>query len=63
MSKTTKVWLITAASLAVLGLLIFTGVMAVYGWDFTKLGTVKYTTNLCKVSGDFEKVSIDTETT
>lgn len=63
MSKTTKVWLITAASLAVLGLLIFTGVMTVYGWDFSKLGTVKYTTNLCKVSGDFEKISIDTETT
>lgn len=63
MSKVTKVWLIVATALSVLGFLVFAGVMAVYGWDFTRLGTMKYADNLCEVSGDFEKISIDAGTT
>lgn len=63
MSKAIKIWLITAASLVVSGLVIFTGVMAVYNFDFTKLSTVKYETNTYEVNGDFDKISIDVDTT
>lgn len=63
MSKTIKMWLIIAAFLAVLGLILFVGVMAAYDWDFTKLSTVKYETNTYEASGDFDKISIDVDTT
>ena len=41
MRKTTKVWLIIAASLVIIGFIIFTGVMTTLTWDFTRLSTVK----------------------
>lgn len=63
MSKTTKIWLITAAVLVALGAILFTGVMANYDWDFTKLSTVKYVTNTYEVHGEFDKISINVDTT
>ena len=36
MGKRTKIWLIIAASLVLIGLMIFAAVMAVYRWDFTE---------------------------
>lgn len=63
MNKTTKTWLITAASLAVAGLILFVGSMVAYDWDFTNLGTVKYETNTYEVSGSFDRITIDVDTT
>ncbi len=63
MSKTAKIWLIVAAVLTALGLLIFVGAVAACGMDFAKLGTVAYTTETYEVSGGFDKISIDVSTT
>lgn len=62
MSKATKVWLITASVLTVLGLIIFSAVMTVCDWDFTKLSTVKYKTESYNPDGEFDKISVDTDT-
>ena len=62
MNKHTTIWLIVAASLLILGLLIFTGVMMVYQWDFTKLSTVKYETNTYEIHDKFQNISIKTDT-
>lgn len=62
MSKATKIWLITAAALVTLGLILFAGVMANYDWDFTKL-SVTYVTNTYETNGEFDKISINVDTT
>ena len=63
MSKTTKIWLITATALVTLGAILFAGVMAQYDWDFTKLSTVTYATNTYEVSDEFDKILINVDTT
>lgn len=62
MSKKRKNWLIAAASLVGLGCIIFGGAMTVLGWDFSKLGTVKYETNTYAVNEAFTDISIQTKT-
>lgn len=63
MSKAAKIWLITAAVFVALGLILFAGVMATYDWDFTKLSTVTYVTNTYEAQGEFDKISINVDTT
>lgn len=62
MRKTTKIWLITAASLVMIGCMIFGGVMNVLKWDFTKLSTSKYETNQYEINEKFSNISIETDT-
>ena len=62
MSKITKVWLIIAASLVLVGCILFGGVMMRLKWDFTKLSTVKYETNNYEITEIFNKISIVTDT-
>ncbi len=62
MRKTTKVWLITAASLVLIGCILFVVVMSMLEWDFTKLSTTKYETNTYEVSEAFDSISINTDT-
>ncbi len=62
MRKTAKVWLIIAASLVVVGSVIFVGVMNMLKWDFTKLSTIKYETNDYEILKDFEDITIVTDT-
>ena len=59
---TTKIWLAVAASLVIIGLIMFAGVMSVYGWDFSKLNTGKYETNTHEIDEGFNSLSIKTET-
>lgn len=56
------VWLIAAAILIILGLVLFTVTMSVNHWDFTKLSTVTYETNTHEISHDFRNISIETDT-
>ena len=58
----TKVWLVIAAALVLLGCILFAGVMSKLNWDFTKLSTVQYETNTYEVSDAFDGISIDTDT-
>ena len=62
MSKTTKIWLFTAAFLVLIGCIIFGGVMTMLKWDFTKLSTGKYETNDHEIAENFKSISIITNT-
>ncbi len=62
MNRLTKMWLITATSLVAIGLIIFTAVMALYNWDFTKFSTEKFETNTYNISQEFNNISINTDT-
>ena len=62
MSKPTKIWLMTAVSLIILGLILFTVIIAVNHWDFTKLSTVKYETNTYTATRDFSNISVNSDT-
>ena len=62
MSKKTKIWLISAASLVVIGCLIIGGTMAMLKWDFEKLSTVKFETNNYDINEDYKNISVITNT-
>ena len=62
MSKTTKIWLIIAACLTVLGILIGIGALAMTHWDFSGFSNVELTTITHEVKGSFDNISIDVET-
>lgn len=62
MRTRTKVWLIIAASLVLIGCILFAGVMTTLKWDFTALATVEYETNTYEISEAFDSISINTDT-
>ena len=62
MSRKLKIWLISAASLMVVGGIIFIGVMTVFKWDFSKLSTRMLVTNTHTVTDDFTSISVNTDT-
>ena len=62
MSKAAKIWLITAASLVLIGCIIFGGVMSMLKWDFTKLSTSRYETNNYEINKNYSNISIITDT-
>jgi len=62
MRRTTKLWLIIAATLVLVGGIIFGGVMTVFEWDFTKLSTVKYETNDYEINEAYKNILIQTNT-
>ncbi len=62
MNKNTKIWLIIATSLILVGLIIFGGVMTVLKWDFKKLSNVKYETNNHIIKEEFKSITIETDT-
>ncbi len=63
MKKTEKTWLIIAVVLVAIGAILFTGAMTAYDWDFTQLSTVSYETNTHEPAGEFNRISIDVDTT
>lgn len=62
MRRATKVWLVIAASLTLIGCTAFACVMSLFKWDFSKLSTIKYETNNYEISEEFESLSIKTDT-
>ncbi len=62
MSKKTKIWLIIAISLILIGCIIFGGVMTVLQWDFRKLSTVRYETNGYEIHENYKNMLIVTDT-
>ena len=62
MGKTTKIWLIIASSLILVGCIIFGGVMTLFKWDFTKLQTAKFETKQYDIHENYKNVSIVTDT-
>ncbi len=63
MSTGTKKWLIAATILIAVGAVIFIGTMASLDFNFTKLSTEKYETNMYEIDEAFENISIDVQTT
>ncbi len=62
MKKSTIVWLIVAASLILVGAIIFGGLIMALNFDFKKLNTNKFETNTHMVSEPFDSIVIDTDT-
>ena len=62
MKQAEKIWLVTAVSLLLVGVLIFGGVMAAHHWDFAALGGTKYETHVVDIKEDFQNISIRSHT-
>ena len=62
MSRSSKIWLITATALMLIGAIIFSGVMTMLNWDFKKLSTIKYETNEHEITDDYDSISISGST-
>lgn len=62
MSNTAKIWLIIAACLTVLGILICIGALAMTHWNISGFSNVELTTITHEVKESFDNISIDVET-
>ena len=62
MKKTTKIWLLAAVSLVLLGSLLFVGVMTACGWNFAKLSTASYETKTYEINEPFGDISLTADT-
>ena len=62
MSKSVKIWLIIAASLILIGSILFGGVMTMLNWNFGKLSTNKYEANHYEINEPYQNISIITDT-
>lgn len=62
MSKFTKIWLIIAASLVIIGATVFVGGMSMLKWDFRNFSTLKQETNTYEISESYKNISIITDT-
>lgn len=60
--NTTVKWLLAAASLIFVGLIIFIAAMTANGWDFKGLTTHKYETNTYQISETFHSISVKSNT-
>ncbi len=63
MRKTTKIWLVVAACLVLLGVVVFGAAVAALDFDFSKINTNNYQTNTYEINGNFENIAIDVTTT
>ncbi len=62
MNKKTKKWLMIAASLVLVGCIIFGGAMTMAKWDFMKLSTTQYEANKHEIHDDYKNIAIVTNT-
>lgn len=62
MKTKTKVWFIIAASLVLLGGILFASVMTSLKWDFTELSTAEYEKNAYEIDEAFDGISIKSDT-
>ncbi len=58
MSRTSKIWLIAATFLVLLGIVMFASVMTSCNWDFTKLSTTNYVSNTHQITDGINSISI-----
>ncbi len=62
MKKATKIALIVAAALIMVGAVLFAGVMLALGFDFSRLSTQHLALQTFEIREDFNRIAIDTET-
>lgn len=63
MNKTAKIWLIIALVFTVVGGILFVGAMVKSDWNFKNLTTDKLVAKTFETKGDFNKISINVDTT
>ena len=61
MAKRTKIWLICALCLILIGGLVFVGGLASMDFDFTMLGTTQYTSQTYTIEESFQKIILDAD--
>lgn len=61
MTKLTKTWLMIAASLILIGGIVFAVVMTTLNWDFTKLSTSKYEKTSFVLTKQYRNIKISTK--
>ncbi len=62
MQTKTKVWLVLATCLVLMGLIIFGGTLSMANWDFSNLSTRKYQTNNYEINQKFTGITINSNT-
>lgn len=62
MKKTTKLWLLVATGLVIVGGLVFAGAMTIAEWDFSLLSTSDYVTNEYGITEVYQNISVTTDT-
>ena len=62
MIRSVKIWLVVASALVLTGIIIIGSVMTVLNWNFSKLSTSKFETNLHEISEDFSNIAVKTDT-
>ena len=60
MKNSTKIWLITATVLLIVGTTMLAVLILKYNWNFDKLSTKKYETNSYNINDEFNNISINT---
>ena len=60
MKTSTKIWLVVAACLVLLGIGVFTAAVAAMDFDLTNLSDHKFEGKTYEVEGDFENITVDT---
>ena len=58
----TKIWLIAATVLILIGAILFVGIMTALKWDFGKLSTTQFESNNYSIEEDFNSISINSTT-
>lgn len=62
MSKTTKIALLVAAVMVILGIAMVTGSLTALGGNYDAFATARYETQTYPLDRDFDRISIDTQT-
>ena len=62
MNKKTKIWLIVAVCLVIVGFVMFGAVIADLGGDFTKLATTEYESTTYEIKESFGSIALDIDT-
>lgn len=60
MKNSTKIWLITATVLLIVGTTMLAVLILKYNWDFDKLSAKKFETNSYNINDEFNNISINT---
>ena len=62
MKRATKIWLICAVALVLLGTVIFAGAMSMLNWNFLRLSNNKCETNEYEINDAFSNISVKADT-
>ena len=60
--KNAKLWLIIAAVLMIIGVVLFVTAMNSFDWNFSQLNSAPYETNTYALSGDFHSIAMNADT-